>query len=156
MRAASRLPVFLGAVLLACGAALTPKENRADGPGEPALKMRHQILFSHGGDVQVFEGYMILADDAFIVRAFAGPGVDLFTVARSGDRHRSTLHIPALKDRIDIEKVGDDIARVYLSGCKPPPGAADQTPASPKSVRHCRFFGEPLTEVIDGRPGRSP
>jgi hypothetical protein len=151
MRTMSRLPLLLGAVLVACGAASFLPEARQPGTGEPALKMRHQILFTGGDDVQVFEGYMVLAKDAFIVRAFAGPGVNLFTVVRSGERRRATLHIAALANRIDIEKVGDDIARVYLPGCEASSVAGDHRHASERSVRHCLFFGEPLTEVIDER-----
>ena len=32
-----------------------------------AIKMRHQIMFQHGDDKEVFEGYMLLLEDAFLV-----------------------------------------------------------------------------------------
>jgi hypothetical protein len=128
-------------VLLAagCGAG-SPKEAETPAPGS-ALKLRHQIMFSRGDDVQVFEGYMIIQGDQFIVKAFAGPGVDLFTVARSRGRSAQTLHIASLTDRIDIARVGEDIARVYLPGCVP--SGARAKPGK----KTCIFFGEPLTET---------
>jgi hypothetical protein len=81
------------------------------------LTERHQILFQNKDDTQVFEGVMMRSKDAYVVQAFAGPGVDLFTVARVKERHKETLHIKALADRIDVTKIGDDIYRVYMDGC---------------------------------------
>jgi hypothetical protein len=129
------------AVVLGCGGSPPPEMSTPPG-GEPTLRMRHQILFSRGEDVQVFEGYMLSRGDAFIVKAFAGPGVDLFTVVRDGSRKNATLHIASLSDRIDIARVGEDIGRVYLNGCEAP----DPPPAGERS---CRFYGEPLVEVRD-------
>jgi hypothetical protein len=103
--------------------------------------MRHQISFAQGDDVQVFDGYMLLAGERLLVKAFAGPGVDLFTVVRNGAAHGERLHIAGLADRIDMVKVGADIARVYLGGCaKPAAGASEAT---------CDYYGEPMIERFD-------
>jgi hypothetical protein len=135
------LPVLLLAA--GCGAAAPPP-----GGGEPVaaeapregLRLRHQIMSRHGDDVQVFEGYMIVAGDALVVRAFAGPGVDLFTVVRRGAEHEEQAHVPGLASRLDLAAVGADIARCYLAGCGgPAPGTGS-----------CTFFGEPLIEERDG------
>jgi hypothetical protein len=142
--AAAVLPIVAAALAAACGAR-APEGGRSAPPvtaGEPSvLKLRHQISFRHGDDVQVFEGYMLLSGEKLLVRAFAGPGVDLFTVVRDGAAHRETLQIPGLADRIDMPAVGADIARVYLGGCARPEGAGDAA---------CAFYGEPMTETYDG------
>lgn len=146
-RLASSLPrtaVLLVAVL--CAVACGPRAPRVTGSGDvpgalPAIKMRHQISFTRGEDVQVFDGYMLLAGERLLVKAFAGPGVDLFTVVRDGAAHDERLHIAGLADRIDMEKVGGDIARVYLGGCaKPAAGVFEAT---------CDFYGEPMIESLD-------
>ena len=86
---------------------------------------------------------MVLFDDAFYVKAFAGPGVELFTVARDKERRADVLHIEGLADRIDIKRVGSDIHRVYLVTCpKPHPAASPQ---------RCTVNGEPLEERYDDR-----
>ena len=105
------------------------------------LEMRHQILFSSAARDDVFEGIMLLFDDAFFVKAFAGPGVELFTVARRGQYHKEVLHIDGLADRIDVTRVGADINRVYLAGCE---GAA-----KPSSERRCIRDGETVIEAFD-------
>jgi hypothetical protein len=130
------------AFVAACGsrAPRVPEIGRSPG-GLEAVKMRHQISFTHGDDVQVFDGYMLLAGERLLVRAFAGPGVDLFTVVRDGAAHGEKLHIPALADRIDMAKVGADIARVYLGGCPRPEGGALEAT--------CAFYGESMTERFD-------
>jgi len=146
-RLASSLPrtaVLLAAVVcaVACGSR-APKGVEADGAegGLTVVKMRHQISFAHGGDVQVFDGYMLHAGERLLVKAFAGPGVDLFTVVRDGAAHSERLHVAGLADRIDMERVGADIARVYLGGCpRPADRAAEAT---------CDFYGEPMTEGFD-------
>ena len=102
-------------------------------------KMRHQIMVRYGDEVQVFEGYMIREGNAFLVRAFAGPGVDLFTVARDGKRHREEAHISALEERLDLEAVSMDIARAYLGGCEKPEGTKAE----------CTLLGEPMIEEFD-------
>jgi len=109
------------------------------------LKLRHQIMARYGDEAQVFEGYMILAGDALIVRAFAGPGIDLFTVVRRGIEHEEKAHVPGLSSRLDLAAVGADIARAYFPGCGT--AAAGSAPATVE----CRFFGEPLLERGDGR-----
>ena len=126
---------------VACGsrAPCVPEADGAGG-GLPAVKMRHQISFAQGDDVQVFDGYMLLAGERLLVKAFAGPGVDLFTVVRDGAAHGERLHIKGLADRMDMAKVGADIARVYLGGCPHPAGAAEAT---------CAFYDEPMIESFD-------
>jgi len=123
----------------ACGARL-PEEPSAARGAVSVVKMRHQISFRHGDDVQVFDGYMLLAGEKLLVRAFAGPGVDLFTVVRDGAAHREELHIASLSDRIDMPAVGADIARVYLGGCGAPSGGFEE---------RCEFYGEPMIEKRD-------
>jgi hypothetical protein len=139
-----RTAVFLVAVVcaVACGPRTPCVSGSGDVPGAlPAIKMRHQISFTRGEDVQVFDGYMLLAGERLLVKAFAGPGVDLFTVVRDGAAHDERLHIAGLADRIDMEKVGGDIARVYLGGCpRGEGGAAEAT---------CDFYGEPMIENLD-------
>ena len=120
---------------VACGGA--SMGSRVEDGDRPVLKMRHQILFQHREDAHVFEGYMILKKDAFFVKAFAGPGVDLFTLAREGAWHREELHIASLADTIDLELVSDSIARVYLGAC---------VGASPSGRVSCDFHGEEMTE----------
>lgn len=107
--------VFL---LTACGAS---RKSPASHGEEPAWRLRHQIVFTSKGDEKIFEGYMILSKNAFLVKAFAGPGVDLFTVVRDGERHQEILHLDALADRIDVTRIGEDIRRTYLAWC---PGQA--------------------------------
>lgn len=137
MRAAPLIATCLA--LFACGGAHKAGEQPESGP--QAVRLRHEILFAQGNDEQVFEGYMVKLREAFVVKAFAGPGVSLFTVTRDGAEGSAVLHIPALSDRIDMKLVGDDIARAYLEGCEPFHGPGE---------RECRFFGEPLAEVRDG------
>jgi len=139
-----RLVIAATAALLGCG---SPAQEGAptagaglQGATAAPIRLRHQIMVEYGEEAQVFEGYMVLGEDAFLVKAFAGPGVDLFTVVRNGARRRDELHMPALEGRIDLEAVGDDIARVYLRGCAPPAGAA---------AARCDFHGEPLEEDYD-------
>jgi hypothetical protein len=144
MRAFALLAV---ALLVGCGAPAVPGvavDPVAAPPSREGLKLRHQILARYGGEEQVFEGYMILAGDSLVVRAFAGPGIDLFTVIRRGAEHEERAHVPGLEDRVDLAAVGADIARCYLAGCgrrvgDPPPATAD-----------CLFFGEPLVERWGG------
>ncbi len=143
-----RALMVVGAMTTACVAPPRTLED-ATHPPQPALKMRHQILFSTKKDDHVFEGYMLLSGDTFLVTAFAGPGVDLFTIARSGSRETAFLHISSLADRIDIEKVAADIKRTYLPGC----AASVQTPSGAAGRRTCDFFGEPLVEST-GEDGR--
>jgi len=131
--------LFVAALLMVgCGGTQPGTETVPDEP--PVLKMRHQILFAGPGGEHVFEGYMLLGRDALLVKAFAGPGVDLFTVTRDGAAHTETLHIPSLADRIDVFKVGADIARVYLGAC---PGRA------PASETTCAILGEEVVERLD-------
>ncbi len=130
--------VVMAIVFAACGSARHSKEPLSIKPRP--VKMRHQILFVQDDDEHVFEGYLILADDALLVKAFAGPGIDLFTIARDSATHFEQLHIPSLADRIDIKAVSEDIARVYLGGCNKPTG--------PREVS-CDFFGEKMVEVYD-------
>ncbi len=106
-------------LIVSCGAPAprtSPPVTAAPVAASP-LKMQHQILFRNGADEHVFDGVMLLFDNAYIVKAFAGPGVDLFTVARSGDRHRETLHLKALAGRMDVSKIGEDIFFIYTKGC---------------------------------------
>jgi hypothetical protein len=139
-----RTAVLLAAAVcaVACGVRL-PRvaKGGAAGAGLETVKMRHQISFAQGDDVQVFDGYMLLAGERLLVKAFAGPGVDLFTVVRDGAAHGERLHIKGLSDRIDMAKVGADISRVYLGGCKGPAGGGGEAT--------CDFYGEPLTERFD-------
>ncbi len=81
------------------------------------LKMQHQIMYRNGNDTQVFEGYMIQKKDAYIVKAFAGPGVDLFTIARKAERRKDTLDLKMLANKLDVSKIGDDILRIFMDGC---------------------------------------
>ena len=127
--------VLVTALATACGGTKKPVET--GDPEKPAIKMRHQILFRFGEETHVFEGYMIHRDEAFYVKAFAGPGVDLFTVARDGERHRHQLHLSGLEDKIDLGLVEKSIARVYLPGCGAEPGIRQA---------RCRLLGEPLEE----------
>jgi hypothetical protein len=127
---------FIGVACVGVGSQV----NEADGAQVAGLKMRHQIMFDYGGEIQVFEGYMISAEDSFLVKAFAGPGVDLFTVIDNNGTQHNELHLQALKDRIDLAQVGADIARAFLSGCV----------ANKSSSRlECDFHNEPLVEKFD-------
>jgi hypothetical protein len=128
-------PLLLSFLVVACAG--SPKKAPSGDPGEQAMKMRHQILFRYGEEEHVFEGYMILKKDAFFVRAFAGPGVDLFSLVREGTWHREELHIGSLKGKIDLNLVSASIAKVYLGGC---PGAA------PGGEATCDFYGEKVAE----------
>ncbi|MCP4601005.1 MAG: DUF3261 domain-containing protein [Proteobacteria bacterium] len=130
--------IVMTSVVAACSGVQRPKDFAKQEPG--AVKMRHQILFAQGDEEHVFEGYLVLANDAILVKAFAGPGIDLFTVVRDNVNHFEQLHIPSLADKIDIEAVAADIARVYLGGCHEP---TDQVEVS------CDFFGEKMTERYD-------
>ena len=82
-------------------------------------------MFRSAEESHVFEGYLVLYQDALFVKAFAGPGVDLFTIIRKGAEHREVLHIPAIAKKMDMAAIGADIARVYLGGC-PPPNRPDE------------------------------
>jgi hypothetical protein len=138
MRRSVAAAALLAAALLGCGGA-PPAGETAPRP-VPAVKMRHQILFSGSGGEHVFEGYMLLAGDALMVKAFAGPGVDLFTVTRDGASHAEELHLPGLADRIDVTKVGADIARVYLGACP------DRAPSTETT---CAILGQEAVERLD-------
>jgi len=139
MRAALALVLVLAAT--GCGPAVQPPED-GTGVEQPALRLRHQIMVRYGDQLQVFEGYMILRGEAFLVKAFAGPGIDLFTVRRDGPRHAEEAHVPGLADRLDLGQVGADIARAYLPGCRVP---------AAEDVSECEFYGEPLVERYDDR-----
>jgi len=134
--------VVLGLLAASCGARAPGADRAAAAGGRlEAQRMRHQISFAQGEEVQVFDGYMLLAGERLLVKAFAGPGVDLFTTVRDGAAHAETLHLAGLADRIDMAKVGADIARVYLGGCpRSGPGPGEAT---------CAFYGEPMTESFD-------
>ncbi len=135
----STLIVFLGMTLMltACGAS---KKSTANQEMEPAWRLQHQILFTFRGEEKVFEGYMILTKEAFLVKAFAGPGVDLFTVVRDRERHREVLHLDSLADRIDVTRIGEDIRRIYLAWC----------PGETKPQQWCSVNGEQL--VVSTNP----
>jgi hypothetical protein len=143
-----RVPALLALLSLAgCGAPAVPAaegDHPAAGAPREGLKLRHQILARYGDESQVFEGYMILAGDSLIVRAFAGPGIDLFTVVRRGAEHAERAHVPGLEDRLDLAAVGGDIARCYLQGCRRP----ERKPVP--GIVYCTFFDEPLFEEWDG------
>ena len=128
--------VLVTALTSACAG--TQKTAKTGYPEKPAIKMRHQILFRFGEEAHVFEGYMIHRDEAFYVKAFAGPGVDLFTLVRDGAWHREELHIPGLKDKIDLHLVSESIAKVYLGGCVPVSGPGETA---------CDFYGERMVET---------
>ena len=136
--------LILASMLLAavaCGPVTgRPVERQDAGVDAPGLKLRHQIMIRYDDQLQVFEGFMILRGDAFVVRAFAGPGIDLFTVRRDGPRHVEQAHVPGLESRLDLAAVGADIARVYLPGCTAPKTGGE---------RACAFGDEPLTEELD-------
>ena len=103
-----------------CGPGKLPVSNQPSSKSsapQGGFKLRHQILFQNGEDTRVFDGFMLREGETFMVRAFAGPGVDLFTVARRGALHKEILHIKALSGRMDISKIGEDIFRVYMNGC---------------------------------------
>ncbi len=135
MRGTAWAVVACALSLASCGGAT---RRVAPAPGEPgAVKMRHQIMFSHGGEAHIFEGYLLVSGSALLVKAFAGPGVDLFTIVRNGVRHREDLHISGLEGKMDLAAIGADIARVYLGGCGPPGDGAEVS---------CDLFGEPLVE----------
>ncbi len=125
-------------LIISCGAG-NQRQNTTTN-SVTAVKMRHQILFSRPDEQHVFEGYMIFTGEALLVKAFAGPGVDLFTVVREGAHRFEELHIPALADKIDITAVAADIARAYLGGCE---GSYTGGETS------CDFFGEPMIETYD-------
>lgn len=147
-RSAARVLVcgFVLSVGVGCGA--SRPEAAAPGINEPersaeadtAVKLRHQIVFRTASDVQVFEGYLLKRGESFIVKAFAGPGVELFTIVRGPAGPRDTLHIPGLDEKLDPARVGDDIGRVYLSGCPRDDGKRELT---------CRVRGELLIETFD-------
>lgn len=133
----------------ACGAA-APTNATGISSGEQAsdtVKMRHQILFQNKDDTQVFEGVMIHRKDGYIVQAFAGPGMDLFTVARSGGQHKEILHIQALSNKIDVSKIGEDIFCIYMEGCP------SDSPVTGTEEISCVREGRRLTENFnpDGR-----
>ena len=125
-------------VLCGCGAA---QNTAPTASGIGALRMEHQILFQNGDDSQVFDGFMLQDGEAFLVKAFAGPGVSLFTVARDGERHKEVLHIGGLADRLDVEKIGEDIFRIYMAGCEYRADAA--------GTAACTSHGESLEDTFD-------
>jgi hypothetical protein len=135
--------VFPALLLLSCGYRSQTAAVASSFPSKTLLTERHQILFQNKDDTQVFEGYMMRIKGAYVVQAFAGPGVDLFTVARVGDRHRETLHIKALADKIDVVKIGDDIYRVYMDGCPVMKTLADNRQVS------CLLHGQRARESYD-------
>ncbi|MBW2278585.1 MAG: DUF3261 domain-containing protein [Deltaproteobacteria bacterium] len=139
MRCVCRFALVLS--LVGCGPAIPQPEVEARGE-RTVFRLRHQIMVRYDDEVQVFEGYMILEGESFLVKAFAGPGIDLFTVRRDGARHVEEAHVPGLADKLDLERVGADIARAYLGGC----GAL----AGGGSVE-CSFYGEPMREQYDDR-----
>jgi hypothetical protein len=81
---------------------------------------------------------MIQAGDGFIVRAFAGPGIDLFTVTRTAFEASQEAFVPGLAKRVDMVQVGDDIARVYRAGCGGPFA----------TMTACTLGAEPLEEWL--------
>lgn len=125
------------AALLGCGGQAPSSAS----PVSPVdiLEQQHQILFVNGQEQQVFDGYMVQAGDSLMVRAFAGPGVDLFTVVRTPTQATQQAHVPGLAERVDMVQVGDDISRVYRSGCRGAAGA----------VTTCEAGGERLVETLD-------
>lgn len=133
------LTLLLSCTALGCSAA-APSGGGPATTTAGAVRLRHQIMVRYGERAEVFEGYMVLRGDAFFVRAFAGPGVDLFTVVRDGAEQRQALHIAGLADRIDLAAVGADIARAYLGGCAAP---------APGGSVACELYGEPLDERYD-------
>ncbi|MDD5307530.1 MAG: hypothetical protein PHU25_09455 [Deltaproteobacteria bacterium] len=131
--------LLVAVVTLACCGTSAPKMHGRSA-ANVGWRMRHQILYSRDGQDQVFDGYMIRAGDAFLVKAFAGPGVELFTVVRNGEAHREELHIPGLQGKIDMAAVGEDIALVYQGGCARPRGAGSA---------ECSLLGESMVETYD-------
>lgn len=134
-------------LMTACGAAVSslPSDTSSDDSAMENVKMQHQILFQNKEDSQVFEGVMIRRTDGYIVQAFAGPGVDLFTVARSGERHKETLHIQSLAARIDVSKIGEDIFCIYMKGC-----VSGEAPAATQNKAvSCVQQGRRMTEHFD-------
>jgi hypothetical protein len=129
---------ILAFVAASAGCGVTAPRARDASVAGGVWRLRHQILYSRAGEDQVFDGYMIRAGDAFLVKAFAGPGVELFTVIRNGAAHREILHIPGLEGKIDMAAVGEDIARVYLGGCARPAGKGDA---------ECELAGEKMIET---------
>jgi hypothetical protein len=134
--------IALAVTVVGCGASSPAPPGGEPDPEPPALRLRHQIMVRYGGQVQVFEGYMILKGESFLVKAFAGPGIDLFTVRRDRAKHAEEAHVAGLAERLDLEAVGADIARAYLAGCEPR--------AAGERVE-CSFYGEPLSEEYDDR-----
>ncbi len=128
-------------VLLLAGCGPRPATPRRISADSPAVKMRHQIMFLSGGETHIFEGFMIRQGEALLVKGFAGPGVDLFTIVRNGKQHRETLHFESLAERIDVHAIGSDIARVYLGGC----------PRQNSPSERCELLGEPMVERFDGQ-----
>jgi hypothetical protein len=126
--------------LAGCGGSTAAPEHPSADSAATAIRLRHQVMVRYGEQVQVFEGYMILRGQALLVKAFAGPGIDLFTVRRDGAKHGEEAHVPGLEERLDLAAVGADIARAYLPGCSATPG---------EQSAQCTFFGEPLSETYD-------
>ena len=127
-----RLIFVLLLLATACGSNL-PELKTPGAHEQMSFRLRHQIKARRGDDVYVFEGYMILQGDAFVVRAFAGPGVSLFTVTRDGDKHTEKAHVPGLNNKLNLESVGLDIARAYFAGC---PGS------SSGEITKCTILGQ--------------
>ncbi|MDJ0766098.1 MAG: hypothetical protein QNJ97_24155 [Myxococcota bacterium] len=133
--------IFAIVFLVSCSGSQTV----APGPdrSQPApIRMQHQVAFYRNDDVQVFDGYLILSSDTLLVKAFAGPGVDLFTVVRGAQGHCEALHLPGLKDKIDIQAVAGDIARAYLGRCVNSDRPGKKT---------CQFLDEPMVEIADDK-----
>jgi hypothetical protein len=127
------------AAVMACGTVQSTGASRPT--ADEALKMRHQIVFRHGDEVHVFEGYLILMNPRrLLVKAFAGPGVDLFTVARDGNWHREVLHLSGLENKIDMTLVADSIFRVYMAPCPKIAG---------RDLAVCERGGEQMEEYFD-------
>ena len=128
----------LALLICSCGAA---QKTDAAASAAFGVRMEHQILFRNGDDTQVFDGFMVQEGEAFLVKAFAGPGVSLFTAARDRERHKEVLHIGSLADRLDVAKIGADIFRVYMTGCEHSADSAETVV--------CTAHGEALEDTFD-------
>jgi hypothetical protein len=127
---------------VACGATRPPASDSGSQTAgeEPAFELRHRIIAEYGSETQIFEGVMILQGQGFLVRAFAWPGLGLFTVARNGESHDERAHLPGLEGRLDLDAVGMDITRTFLGGCDPPLDGGDV---------ECLLLGQVMVEVYD-------
>ncbi len=138
--------------MLGCGGLGPVPVDASNGQSEIIVTERHQILFQNNDDSQVFEGVVMRVEHrnaetctavSYVVQAFAGPGVDLFTIARDRDRHKETLHLKSLADKIDAVKIGEDIHRIYLPTC---PVIGEN--AKPPQVS-CMLCGERAEDIYD-------